>query len=306
MRNGRVVVFLLAGLLSFSFSPILVRLASDAPSVTVATWRTIFAAAVLAPFAARRSASELRGLTSKEWALVSLAGVLLGMHFVAWMESIYQTTVASASVLFTTNPIFIAILGFWLLGERLQRRTVGAIVVAVIGAAMIAVGDASHSIRPNPEWGNFLATTSALLFACYLLIGRVVRRRSSWLAYVFPLYVAAALTILVYALVTGTILGGYSTRIYVLCALMALGPQLLGHGSFNYAVKYVPAAVLGAAGLVEPVLAGVWAWLLFDEVPGGLAIAGALVVLAALSVMYLYRAKMPSHVPGLPAESTGG
>ncbi len=306
MQNGRVLLFLIAGLLSFSFSPILVRLASDAPSVTVATWRTLFAVAFLAPFAVRRTASELRSLSVKEWGLVILAGVLLGMHFVAWIESIYQTTVASASVLFTTNPIFIAILGFWILGERLHRRTVAAIVVAVIGAGMIALGDANESMRPQPEWGNMLATASAFLFACYLLIGRVVRRRSSWLAYVFPLYVVVAITVLIYALASRTPLVGFPSQVYILCALMAIGPQLLGHGSFNYAVKYVPAAVLGAAGLVEPVLAAVWAWLLFDEVPASLAIAGALVVLASLAMIYLNRARTPWRVPDLRPESTGG
>lgn len=306
MKKGPVVLFLISGLLSFSFSPILVRLAADAPSVTVAVWRTIFAVLFLAPFAVRRTASQLRDLTGKEWGLIVLAGVLLGMHFIAWIESIYNTTVASASVLFTTNPIFIAILGFWLLGERLHRRTVTAILIAVVGAAMIAIGDAGHSVRPEPEWGNALATASAFLFACYLLIGRVVRRRSSWLTYVFPLYVVVAVTVLIYALATGTPLSGFRPEIYGLCALMALGPQLLGHGSFNYAVKYVPAAVLGAAGLVEPVLAAIWAWILFGEVPAALALAGAIVVLGALAMIYLNSVKTGRPARDLEAEPASG
>lgn len=306
MKNGRVVLFLATGLLSFSFSPILVRLASDAPAVTVAVWRTLFAVAFLTPFVAGRPAREIRRLSAREWGLITLAGVLLGLHFIAWIDSIYHTTVASASVLFATNPIFIAVLGFWVLRERLHRRTVVAIVIAVGGAALIALGDASDASRPDAEFGNALALSSSFLFACYLLIGRVVRRKSSWLAYVYPLYVVVAITVGLYAAFTGTHLLGYGVEIYALCALMALGPQILGHGSFNYAVKYVPAAILGAAGLVEPVLAGIWAWILFKEVPAVLALAGAFIVLAALAMIYHHRISIRRQADALQAKSSSG
>ncbi|HEX9659606.1 MAG TPA: DMT family transporter [Rhodothermales bacterium] len=306
MRNGRVLLFVAVGLLAFSLSAILVRLASEAPGVTVAVWRTLFAVAFLTPFALGKTASEVRRLSGKEWGLITFAGILLGLHFVVWIESIYHTTVASASVLFATNPIFIAILGFWILRERLHRRIVIAIVIAVGGAFLIALGDSSNAARPNAGYGNMLALSSAFVFACYLLIGRVVRRQSSWLAYVYPLYVVVAVTVVVYALATGTALLGFDMKIYALCALMALGPQIIGHGSFNYAVRYVPAAILGAAGLVEPVLAGIWAWLLFDEVPAAPAVVGALVVLAALGMIYYYRLSLGSGPVVPEAESTSG
>lgn len=305
MWTGRVLLFVGAGILSFSFSPILVRLAVEGPAVAVAAWRTAFAVLFLAPFAVVRTPAEIRRLRGREWGLILSAGVLLAIHFIAWIESIYHTTVASASVLFATNPIFIAIIGFLALKERLRRPTVMAILLAVLGAVLIALGDAGNSIRPRPEFGNILALSSAFLFACYLLIGRVVRRSSSWLAYVFPLYVVVAFTVGAYALATATPLFGYSTEFYILCAVMALGPQLLGHGSFNYAVKFVPAAVLGALGLTEPVLASVWAWMLFDEVPAVLAVVGAAIVIAAMAMIYLNRA-VETIGPELQAESAGG
>lgn len=301
--NRWVLLFLAGGLLSFSFSPILVRFASDAPAVAIAVWRTLFAVAFLTPFAFGKTVAEMRGLTRREWSLIGLAGVLLGAHFIAWIDSIYHTTVASASVLFATNPIFIAVLGFWILGERLHRRTAIAIVVAVLGAILIALGDASNVSLPSAEYGNLLALSSSFLFACYLLIGRVIRRRSSWLAYVYPLYVVVAITVGLYALLMGTDLLGYGIEIYVLCAVMALGPQLLGHGSFNYAVKFIPAAILGALALIEPVLAAIWAWILFDELPAALAVVGAIVVLAALGMIYHHRISTRSAVV---AESPDG
>lgn len=288
-RPGKVYWVLFFGLLCFSFSPILVRFASDAPGLTIAVWRTVIAAAVLAPFAAVRSRNEIRAFAARDLALIGVAGMLLGLHFVGWIESLYLTTVASASVLVTTAPIFLAILGYVFLGERLASRVTASIVLAVAGAALIGVGDfsASDTGARLPLVGNALALTASLLFSIYLLVGRVVRQKASWLAYVFPLYVVAAITALAAALLTGTPLLGFSPLFYILCVLMALGPQVLGHGSFNYAIRYVPAAMLGLFSLIEPVGASLLALVLFDEMPSLVAVAGMVLVLSAVSFAML-------------------
>lgn len=285
-RPFRVYPILGLGLLAFTASPILVRFASEAPGLALAVWRTAFAVLILAPWALPKIGPELRRMTRREWLLISASGVLLGLHFVFWIESLYHTTVASASVLVTTNPIFIALLGFLLLGERVAGRVVAAIGIGVFGAVLIGVGDAGapSGAASNPLLGNGLALTAALFFSVYLLIGRVVRQHYSWLAYVFPLYTIVAITTLVLALVFGTPLFGFGWEIYGLCVLMALGPSITGHGSFNYAVRYFPVALLGLLGLLEPVGASVAAFLLFGEVPPVVAVVGMLLVLVGVAV----------------------
>jgi drug/metabolite transporter (DMT)-like permease len=119
----------------------------------------------------------------------------------------------------------------------------------------------------------------------YLLIGRVVRQKVSWLAYVTPLYVVAAVTALLAAAMKGVPLAGYSWTFYGLCAGLALGPQVLGHGSFNYALQHVSAAIVGMLALLEPVGASLIAYFLFGEVPPVASIAGMVVVLAAVAVV---------------------
>ena len=272
------------GILCFSASAILVRLAGEAPGLTIAVWRTACAALLLAPMALPRIGPEVRRFSKRDVALIGAAGVFLGLHFITWIESLYHTSVASATVLVTTSPIFLAILGFVLLGERLSRRATLGILLAVGGAALMGWGDAgaTEGGASNALFGNTLATVAALLVSFYLLIGRVVRQRTSWLAYVFPLYCVVALTTLVVAFFRQVPLFGYPPLVYILCALMALGPQLVGHGSFNYALKYVPAALLALLALLEPVLASLMAYGLFGEVPGLLALVGMAVILGAV------------------------
>jgi drug/metabolite transporter (DMT)-like permease len=93
-----------------------------------------------------------------------------------------------------------------------------------------------------------------------------------------------AATLLVLALILEVPLGGHAPEVLVVAALLALGPQLLGHGSFNLAVRYLPAAVLGLLSLTEPVGASVLALMIFDERPGALSIAGMGIALVGVAV----------------------
>jgi len=283
----RVVGALGLGVVSFAFAPILVRWAGDVPGIAIATWRTVTAAGVLLPGLARpRAWDQVRQFSWGEGLMIVGAGIFLGGHFILWIESLSHTTVASASVFVTSSPALVAVLGYLVLGERLSGGTVGAIVAAMAGAALLGWADAGTiTIGRGALWGNSLALGAALLVSVYLLIGRVVRQDVTWWAYVPLLYTAAAASVLAAAWIQGTPLLGYSWRFYGLCVALALGPQVLGHGSFNYALQHLSAAVVGMLSLLEPVGASILAYLLFDEVPPPLSIVGMVVVLAAVAVV---------------------
>jgi len=282
-RPPLLVPALIVGVCSFAFSAILVRWAGEAPALTIAVWRTVLAALFLAPIALPVATAEIRTFTRREWGLIVAAGVVLGLHFVAFIESLFYTTVASATVLVTTSPIILAILGYVLLGERLARRRVLAVVIGVLGALLLAWGDLGGDAT-RPLLGNALALAAAVLVSVYLLIGRLVRQKRSWLAYLFPLYVVVALTTLAVAAVRGVPLFGFSPVFYGLCALMALGPSIIGHGSFNYALRYLPAAVVGLLALMEPVGASILAFVFFGEQPLTLALIGMTLILGSVAV----------------------
>jgi drug/metabolite transporter (DMT)-like permease len=103
-----------------------------------------------------------------------------------------------------------------------------------------------------------------------------------WLAYVAPLYVVTAMTTLVVALLRDIPLTGYPMHVYVLCLGMAVIPQLLGHGSLNYAVRFFPAATIGLASLFEPVGASLLAFAFFGEIPTFTGAIAMLVILASV------------------------
>lgn len=279
---------LVMGLMSFSMSPILVRLAGDAPSLSLVVFRTFFSILLLAPFAIAREGKAMLRLKRKEMGAILLAGILLGGHFYIFFEAIRLTTVASATVFVSLTPIFLGILGFLFLKERLSMYVTIGIIFAVIGGVMIAYGDSGEEVSAiNAPLGNMLALSACLMVSLYLLLGRVARQKISWLAYIFPLYSVASLSMIAVALITQTPLFGFDARIYGLCVLMAIFPQIIGHGSFNFAIKFFPAAILGLLSLTEPIGSTILAYWLFDELPSRWSFIGMGVTLAAVSFALL-------------------
>jgi len=290
-RTWRVHAILGMGLLAISVSAILIRYASEAPGEAVAVWRTITAAVLLSGPAMVKSRAEWRTFSGREWMLVVLAGFFLGLHFVMWISSLYFTSVASASTLVSLSPIFMGIIGFVVLRERLTRLETIGIMVALAGTVLLQFAHHGHAgdVGSNPLLGNSLALAAAGFVSIYLLIGRVVRQNRSWLAYVAPLYAMTALTTVAVAVVRDVPLLGYSATFYGLCILMAIVPQLLGHGALNYAIRYFPAATLGLASLFEPVGASVLAFAFFGEIPTLLAVLAMGVILGAVSIVLTRR-----------------
>jgi drug/metabolite transporter (DMT)-like permease len=83
---------------------------------------------------------------------------------------------------------------------------------------------------------------------------------------------------------------------------LTLGPQILGHTVFNWALRYVDASIISGTVLAEPVVAAALAWLVLYERPGVAILFGGLVVLTGLYL--LLRGYRPSNEDP-PAEPVG-
>jgi len=118
-----------------------------------------------------------------------------------------------------------------------------------------------------------------------LMIGRRARPQLPWARYVGVVYPVAAVLLVLSVLVAGEPFTGYSTKTFVMLGLLALVPQLVGHSAINWALAYVPAALVAVAILGEPVGATALAAIILEEMPSGFEIAGALLVLAGVYVV---------------------
>jgi drug/metabolite transporter (DMT)-like permease len=285
--RGRLALPAVAvGVLAVSAAAIFIRLA-EAPAVAVAFWRCALGAAILVPPAILRREKFPRGRTL----YVGMAsGVALGAHFGFWISSLDYTSVAASVVLVSTQPVFVAILAYLLFGERTSPLSFAGILVALAGTAVIA-GDGS--VGSAAIFGNVLALVGAVTVAVYVLIGRSSRTGGvGVLPYSIVVYSAAAITLLCAALLSGTRLWGYPAETWFWLGAITLGPQIMGHTVFNWALRYIEASIVSGTILAEPVVSALLAWLILAEKPGLPTILGGAVVLAGLFMLLRgYRAK---------------
>lgn len=272
-----VFVALIVGAIAISVAAILIRWA-DAPPLVTAAARMTIAAALVGPVGVVRARTEFRKLTLRDLGVAALSGVLLAVHFAAWITSLELTSVASSVVLVTTSPLWAALLGPLLTGDRLTRSMIVGIIFATAGGIVVGMGD--FTLSNSALLGDGLALLGAIMAALYLLAGRTLRQKLSVLGYITINYSVAALVLVGLALAAGESFGGYSTQTYLLLVLIAVIPQIFGHSAYNYALAWFSASFIAVAFLAEPVGATLLAAILLDEpVTPPKVVGGALILL---------------------------
>lgn len=290
----RALPALALGLFGVSWSAVLVRLA-DAPAATVAFWRLAISVVLLLPFLLRSGqVSELKRLDRRDWVWVAGAGAFLAAHLIAWFLSLEYTSVASSTVLVTAHPLFVGLLSAAWLAEPPGREEWAGIGIAIAGAAMVGWGDIGGGTRPL--LGDGLALGGALLTALYFVVGRRLRPRLGLWSYVVPVYAVAAGLTGLFLWLRGTPVLGWSALTWGCFAGLAIGPMLMGHTSFNWALEHVRAYVVSVVLLLEPIGATLLAVAILggEEVPGWTTVAGGTAVLAGVWLSLRARARSRS------------
>jgi drug/metabolite transporter (DMT)-like permease len=272
------------GIVAISFASIFIRFAQDegVPSLSIAAWRLIIASVVLLPYAWATRRDEIRSLTVREWGLLLVSGLFLGLHFATWIASLALTSVASSVVLVSMGPVFVG-LGSWLfLRERPSLALGAGIVLAAAGSVIIGSGDLGQG--KDQLLGDLLALTGAVMVAGYFMIGRKVRAHRSLTTYVALVYGAATVVLVAIVLVTHQPMSGFSLKAYAWLLALGLVPQLIGHSTLNWALRHLSATFVSILTLSEPIGSGILAFVILGEAVTPSAMAGGVLVLVGIYV----------------------
>jgi drug/metabolite transporter (DMT)-like permease len=218
-------------------------------------------AALLAPLAFRQIhfAAFPPGLLGR----ILLAGVLLAVHFGAWIWSLDLTSIGSSVVLVSTQPLFSALISGFALGERAPAKVYAGILIALAGTLLISGAD--WRLSGQRVLGDALAVVAAAAGAGCFVVGRSVRSHIPFVAYFFLLCATAAALLALAALTARQPLAGFSLRDYLCLVALAILPTLVGHGCLNWAVRHLRVYLVNLAAFGEPILATFYAWILFRE-----------------------------------------
>ena len=281
---------LVIGMLAISTSAILVRLSNSDPLV-IGSYRQTFATLLFIPFLIKDKGKEITSLPPQKIAEMAIAGILLGGHFGFFISSVKATSIAASVLLGTCHIVYVAIIGWLFLGERLNKKAIMGTILALFGIIVLFWGDLVED--PGNFRGNILAFVSGILAGLYYLGGRKLRKDISLPLYALVVYFFSALTMWFVVIFQDLDYRHLPIEEFQLFILMALIPTLLGHTMQNWALGFLPAYVVSISLLSEPVGSGILGWIIFSEMPSlGVFIGGLIVLIGVYVVTTAEKAKV--------------
>ena len=291
------VAFTAAGACCWSLGGALVRLTEGIDVWQIIFYRSLIVLLCIGLWLGIRFGRGLGDRMVHAGANAVIAGVAVGTAGLTFVASLFHTTVAQAIFMVGIAPFMSAILGLWLLRERIPGVTWIAMAVALFGMGIIFYGNGGG----GAFIGSALALYSAFCFSGYAVLLRWGQKTDMSVALIWNAVYLIAVSALVMAVPTGLresvgwdqFLIGWSNLAAV--AVMGAVQLTLGLILFTVGSRSVPAAQLSLIALVEPVLSPLWAWLVADELPPLWTFAGGAVIVFAIAIQALLSARTESR-----------
>jgi drug/metabolite transporter (DMT)-like permease len=215
-------------------------------------------------------------------ALLAAAGIALAIHFATWIASLAYTDIATSTLLVTTAPIWLSLYERFVRHRKLPPRYPAILALAIAG--LIAIVGAPGGGGSAPVLGDVLALAGAFAIAAYLEIVRTLNVPST-LGVVARTYPISALVLVPVAWVTHQGPPPLDARLSWFGILaMALVSQGIGHTGMNAATRYFSSRFVATSTLLEPVIAGILATLLFRERLSVIALIGCAAIFIAIAL----------------------
>jgi drug/metabolite transporter (DMT)-like permease len=283
-RRGLLTVAALAvAVLAVSSSAPLIAFAA-APALAVAFWRNALATLALTPITAGPRRAELRGAGRRDLWFCVAAGVALAAHFGTWMPSVQLGSVATATALVATQPVWQGLIAARQ-GRRPSAAAWAGIALAVAGAAWATGADLR--VSGQAVFADVLALLGGMAAAVYTALGERARTRLSTTTYTWVCYGVCAVLLLIVCLAIRAELFRYAASTWAAIVAIAAGAQLLGHSMFNYSLHRTSATTVSVLILLETPGAALLAWAWLGQTPRPATLPGIALLLAGVAVVVI-------------------
>ena len=266
MTQRNTLLALGVGVLVVSTASVLIRelLRLEVSASTVAALRLSIASLVMA-IAAFGSLGAFQKISFRVLSLTAISGICLAAHFITWIQSLKFIPVATSTFLVTTSPIWVALFSFFFLKETVGKKQFLGILIAIGGAGIVLSTSPENSVSSDGLLGETLAVIGAVSIAIYFVIARSLKEKIDLRVFVFLAYLFASFVVIIWMLIENTESIMIPNDAWVFLIALALGPQVIGHTIFNWAVRRLPATTVSTAILGEPIFASILAWWWLSE-----------------------------------------
>lgn len=274
-ENKRAVLFLTLTAILWSTGGVLIKLVDWHP-MAIAGGRSIISAFVIWTI----FRNEPLSFSKPQW-----AGAFAYCGCVSlFVISTKLTTAANAILLQYTAPIYVALLGGWLLGEKATRRDWLTILFVLFGMLFFFI----EKVTTGGMIGNICAIASGVSFALFIIFMRMQKDGSPYGSVLLGNLLTFALSLFFWS--------GSSLQATNLIGISLLGTFQLGlaYVLYSYAIRHVEALEATLITSIEPILNPIWVFLLLGERPGFYALVGGFIVLASITIRYCLDTKPTS------------
>ncbi len=293
---GRGYLVALASAATLSTTAVFIRYLTETyqmPPLLLAFWRAVFVVITLVMVFGLLRRRLLR--TPRRHLLYLAAyGLILACFNSLWTLSVALNGAAVATVLVYCSAAFTALLGWWLLKERLDWVKLVAVALCLGGCVLVADAFSLAAWAVNLT-GIVTGILSGLGYAAYSLMGRSAAQRglNPWTTLLYTFVFAALFLLLVNLLPGEAVLGTavHPADFFILdgawvgwgvLVLLAAGPTVAGFGLYNVSLSLLPSSVANLILTLEPVFTAVLAYGLLGERLTDVQLAGSVLILSGV------------------------
>jgi len=280
--HGRLALWaLFLGAVLISFSGIIVKLSELGPTAT-GFHRMFLSLPVFWLWMAGETRTRRGSLpeSRSDWSLLVFCGIALAADLVVWHWSLHMTSVANATLLGNTAPIFVTLAGWLLFGQRFSPLFLLGLAFGILGVVLL-VG-VSLDKGERPFLGDLLGIMAGAFYAAYLMLVARLRGRFSTATVMGISGVVTCVALLPVVYLSGEGLTPHSIHGWVLLFALAWLSQILGQSAITWSLAHLPTAFGVLSLLVNPVAAALFAWPLLGEAIGPIQGLGGAIVLGGI------------------------
>lgn len=289
--NIKMNLVLVVALLAVSTSSVMARFLPEVSSIVIALWRLVFASFAVWLYSFFKPQNKIKKQNIIPFVL---SGFFLGLHFICFYQAVKLTSIANATLLGITAPMFTLLIEHFVFKRKFKKIVFIGFAVALFGALMIT--GFSASTTDSAEIGKLYGLSAALCIAVVYLLANKIRAETSTVSYTRLLYLIAALFLFVIASTNGENIFELNKSDYLWLLALGLIPTILGHSLLYYGIKFTSPTIIASVPLGEPVIASVLAWMIFLEKVPFITLAGGILILFGV---YLIIVNSPrAHLSG--------
>jgi drug/metabolite transporter (DMT)-like permease len=242
----------------------------NSSALTIAFWRIFLVVLLLTPLLI---IPDIRiqfkaAISMEQIKFFILAGFFLSLHFFSWIQSLQYTTVAASVIVVNSSPLWVTFLSFVFFRETLNKFQVIGLILSFFGVILIAFLNSSFEIFGEFQEGVILALFGGIAVAFYFIIGK--RMRSSFnvsnIPYTYFVNVFCAFFLFVYSFIFSENVFVFATEDLIWFFALAIGPSLLGHALYTYAMKVLSSQSVSLSVLGEAIGASILSFVFLSEI----------------------------------------